>query len=64
LHKSDWINIINTASPDLIFIGGDQPFTIANLDEMVTYLKANCQIPLLAFPGDINQGNPIMDRHY
>ena len=28
---------------------------------MVTCLKANCQIPLLAFLDDINQANPMMD---
>jgi putative glycerol-1-phosphate prenyltransferase len=59
--NTDWINLINTTSPDLILIGGSQPFPIAILDEMVTCLKANCQIPLLAFPGDINQVNPMMD---
>ena len=57
----DWIKVINIASPDLILIGGSQPFPVALLDDMVTCLKENCQVPILGFPGDVSQVHPSQD---
>ena len=57
----DWIEVINLAKPDLILIGGSQPFSFTLLDDMVTYLKKHSKIPLIGFPGDTSQLHSSFD---
>jgi len=56
-----WLAIIKEANPDLILIGGSQPFSAERLDDMVKKLKANLSIPLIGFPGDITQIHKDLD---
>jgi putative glycerol-1-phosphate prenyltransferase len=51
----NWIDVIIEASPDLILIGGSQPFPFEKLANMVEILKQEVDIPLIGFPGDISQ---------
>ncbi|MBL7790540.1 MAG: geranylgeranylglyceryl phosphate synthase family protein [Chitinophagales bacterium] len=56
-----WLEIIREANPDLILLGGSQPFDYHLLDSMVDKLKANLTIPLVGFPGTVDQIHPKYD---
>lgn len=56
-----WLEAILASRPDLILIGGSQEFPFEKLDDIVKTLKANCDIPLLIFPGSKQQIHPKAD---
>jgi geranylgeranylglyceryl phosphate synthase family protein len=58
---SSWVKIIQEAKPDLILIGGSQPFAYSLLDSMVNILKENLSVPIIGFPGAVNQIHPKYD---
>jgi phosphoglycerol geranylgeranyltransferase len=50
-----WILAINQSLPDIILVGGSQDFSFKKLDIVINTLKANTTIPILIFPGSIEQ---------
>jgi len=56
-----WIKAILASRPNFILIGGSQEFPYEKLDKIVITLKANCDIPLLIFPGSKQQIHPKVD---
>lgn len=56
-----WIRLIKQAQPDYILVGGSQPFAWERLEHTITELKKNTHIPIVGFPGDINQIHAKLD---
>ena len=50
-----WLSAIKQSSPNIILVGGSQPFPFEKLDLMIQSLKAEVDIPIVGFPGDITQ---------
>ncbi|CAN5333280.1 geranylgeranylglyceryl/heptaprenylglyceryl phosphate synthase [soil metagenome] len=54
------IRLADSAKVDYFFVGGS--LVISNyLDECVQFIKANCNIPVVLFPGSPNQVSPYAD---
>lgn len=59
--KSNFINQVNLANPDLIFVGGSQKFSSKLFSETIVFLKRNTKIPIVIFPGNNSQINVMAD---
>lgn len=52
---NQWLAAIAQAKPDMILLGGSQPFEPIKMTKMIDSLKENLSIPLIGFPGDMTQ---------
>lgn len=54
------VPLLNTTPIDFLFVGGS--FLFENeIENCLTYLKTHTSLPILLFPGDLNQINPKAD---
>lgn len=56
-----WIQAIKECNPDFMLLGGSQPFPFYKLDALVQELKKEITIPLVGFPGSIDQVHSDLD---
>lgn len=48
-----WLDLVNAAQPDFVFLGGST--LNGDIDLIAEAIKSGTSIPLILFPGDINQ---------
>jgi len=57
---SDFLNVCDNAGVDAFLVGGSL-LTSGNLSDTIDYIKANSEIPVIIFPGAVEQVSPNAD---